>query len=210
MHHDTFAQACSLQGGSPEAAGGFWGTGAERLMLSSTAAVRRQLPGLVPGKQPSCLALQCPAHVPHCVYIWGWRGAEGCQKVGEMGVPTSPGGDALEGRSLLKALVLRCCPGEEDQAGSHFSPAAMGLGELGGTKTPKPAQQGLVTPGTGSEAVFMAGKAKQSPHRSSQGEGTRSVLLHLPSTCGVRAGGRGSTPRDGDVCKHRPTSCFFP
>lgn len=56
-----------------------------------------------------------------------------------MGVPTSPEGDALEGRSLLKALVLRCGPGEEGQAGSHFSPAAMGLGELGGAETPKPA-----------------------------------------------------------------------
>lgn len=134
VHCTTFTQPCSLQGGSPEDADGFWGTDAKRLMFSSTAALRRQIPGLVPGEQPNCLAPQHPAHVPHCVHIWGWSGAEGCWRVGEMGVPTSPGGDVLGGRSLLIPPVSGCGPGEEEQAGSHFSPAAMGLGELGTLK----------------------------------------------------------------------------
>lgn len=93
----------------------------------------------------------------------------------------------------------------------------MGLGELEGTETPKPAQQGLVTADAGSEAVCMAGKVSQSPCRSSWGEGVRNVLLQLPSTGkepGWEAGGQvlrmGSAPRDGEVCKCFPMSCFFP
>lgn len=134
-----------------------------------------------------------------------------------MEVPTSPGGDALEGRSLLRAPVPGYVPGEEGQAGSHFSPAAMGLGELEGTETPKAAQRGLATAAAGSEAFCMAGKVSQSPCQSSWDEGICNVLLHLPSTgkeSGWEAGGQvlrmGSGPRDGDVCKCFLMSCFFP
>lgn len=83
VDHDVFAHACSLPGGSSEAAAGFWGSDAGCLMFSSTAVARRQLPGIVPGEQKSCLAPQHPAHVPLYLHIWCW-------KVGEMRVPGFP------------------------------------------------------------------------------------------------------------------------
>jgi len=93
----------------------------------------------------------------------------------------------------------------------------MGLEELGGTEAPKPAQQGLVTAGAGTEAVYLAGEAKQSPRGAPQGGGICDVLLHLPSThkesgqqAGVQLLEMGLGPRDGDVCKRFPTRCFFP
>lgn len=113
VHCDTFAHACSLQGGSLEAADGFWGTDAECLMLSSTAAVRRQLPGLVPGEQPSCLAPQCPAHVPHCVHTGAGEGQRGAGRWGRWGSPPPQeempkrGGPCREPRCLDVALGKR-------------------------------------------------------------------------------------------------------
>lgn len=113
VHHDTASHACSLQGGSPEAADRFWGCDAECLMLSSMVAVRRQLPGLVPGEQPCCLAPQHPIQMPHCVHIWSWRGAGVCWEVGTWGSPLPQeempwrGGPCWESQCLDVALGKR-------------------------------------------------------------------------------------------------------
>lgn len=129
VHHGAFAHTCSLPGGSSGAAAGFWGSGAGCLMLSSTAVVRRQLPGLVPGEQESCLAPQHPAHVPcSCTAAAGTGGHEG--------VPV-PREDGLGERSLLRSPSAWGWPWERGSGWEPLPSCRLGCSP----ESPNPAQQ---------------------------------------------------------------------
>lgn len=65
---------------------------------------------------------------PLCAHLELERG-RGVLGGGHMGVPTSPGGDALERRSLLGVPVPGCGPGEEAQVATTL--LSNGSGEAG-------------------------------------------------------------------------------